>query len=64
LDDYLKVIDHLSINDISRVSAGAEEISKIKERETVNSDAISALSDQVMKLTTELELIKMKNQIR
>lgn len=58
LDDYLRVLDHLMINDISKVKAEAEEIRKIKERENVNSDAISTLSDQVMKLTAELELIK------
>ena len=64
LDDYLKVVDHLLINDISKLRVEAEVINKIKERETVNSDAISALSDQVMKLTAELELVKLKNQIR
>jgi integrase len=63
LDDYLEVVDHLLINDNSKVRAEAEEISKIKERETVNSDAISALSDQVMKLTAELERVKLVNQV-
>jgi hypothetical protein len=40
--------------------AEAQEIKKIKERENINSDAISALSDQVMKLTAELHQMKVK----
>lgn len=58
LEDYLKVVDQLAINEIHKLRAEAQQINKIKERETVNSDAISALSDQVMKLTTELEQMR------
>jgi integrase len=61
LDDYLKVVDQLMINETQKLRAEAQEINKIKERENVNSDAISALSDQVMKLTTELERMKAKH---
>ena len=55
LDDYLQVVDQLMINDTRKLRAQVQEINKIEERETVNSDAIAALSDQVMKLTTELD---------
>jgi integrase len=58
LGDYLKVVDQLAINEIHKLRAEAQEINKIRERETVNSDAIAALSDQVMKLTTELEQMR------
>ena len=61
LDDYLKVVDQLMMNDTRKLRAEAQEINKIKERETVNSDAIGTLSDQVMKLTAELERIKLKH---
>jgi hypothetical protein len=58
LEDYIKVVDQLAINQIQKLMAEAQEINKIKERETVNSDAIAALSDQVMKLTSELEQMR------
>ena len=58
LEDYLKVVDQLAINEIHKLMAEAQEINKIKERETVNSDAIAALSDQIMKLTTDLEQMR------
>ena len=61
LDDYLKVVDQLMMNDTRKLRAEAQEINKIKERETVNSDAIGTLSDQVMKLTAELERMKLKH---
>jgi hypothetical protein len=61
LDDYLKVVDQLMINDTRKLRAEAQEINKIKERETVNSDAIATLSDQVMKLTAQLEQMKVKH---
>ena len=49
------------INDTSKLRAEAQDINKIKERETVNSDAIALLSDQVMKLTAELERMKVRH---
>jgi integrase len=58
LEDYLEVVDQLAINEIHKLMTEAQEINKIKERETVNSDAIAALSDQVMKLTSELEQMR------
>ncbi|MGH9974497.1 MAG: tyrosine-type recombinase/integrase, partial [Nitrososphaeraceae archaeon] len=61
LDDFLKVVNQLMINETHKLRAEAQEINKIKERETLNSDAISALSDQVMKLTSELEQMKVKH---
>ena len=61
LDDYLKVVDQLMINDTRKLRAEAQEINKIKERETVNSDAIATLSDQVMNLTAEMERMKVKH---
>jgi integrase len=62
LDDYLKVVDQLTTNDTRKLRVQVQEINKIKEREMVNSDAISALSDQVMKLTNELEQMKITHR--
>ncbi len=50
------------INDTRKLRAEAQEINRIKERETVNSDAIALLSDQVIKLTAELEQMKIKHK--
>ena len=61
LDDYLKVVDQLMINDSHKLRVETQELDKIKERETVNSDAIATLSDQVMKLTAELERMKVQH---
>jgi integrase len=60
LEDYLKIVDQLMINESQKLRAEAHEINKIKEQETVNSDAIATLSDQVMKLSAELERMKVK----
>lgn len=62
LDDYLQVVDQLMINDTRKLRAQVQEINKIEEREAVNSDAIAALSDQVMKLTTELDRMKITHR--
>ena len=62
LDDYLQVVDQLLINDTRKLRAEAQEINKIKEQETFNSDAIASLSDQVMKLSAELEQMKIAHK--
>ena len=58
LKDYLQVVDQLLINDVHKLRAEAQELMKIKEKENINSDAITLLSDQVMKLAAELEKAK------
>jgi integrase len=55
LDDYLKIVDHLTIRTESTFKA---EVEKVKERGSMNEDAISTLSDQVMKLMVELQELK------
>jgi hypothetical protein len=57
----MKVVNQLMINETRKLRAEAQEINKIKERETINSDAIATLSDQVIKLTAELEQMKIKH---
>jgi hypothetical protein len=55
LDDYLKVVDHLTIRTESTFKA---EVEQVKERGTINEDAIATLSDQVMKLMAEVNELK------
>ncbi len=55
LEDYLKIVAHLTIKSENRLKTEVEEI---KERDHVNADAISTLSDQVMKLMVELQELK------
>jgi integrase len=55
LEDYLKIVAHLTIKSENRLKIEVEEI---KERDHVNADAISTLSDQVMKLMVELQELK------
>ena len=62
LDDYLQVVDQLLINDTRKLRAEAQEINKIKEQETFNSDAIASLSDQVMNLVLNLEQMKIAHK--
>ena len=55
LDDYLKIVDHLTIRTESTFKA---EVEQVKERGSMNEDAISTLSDQVMKLMVEVQELK------
>jgi integrase len=55
LDDYLRVTGHLSIRTESTFKA---EVEHVKERGTMNEDAIATLSDQVMKLMAEVQQLK------
>jgi hypothetical protein len=55
LDDYLKIVDHFTIRTESTFKAKVEQV---KERGSMNEDAITTLSDQVMKLMVELQEIK------
>lgn len=57
LEDYLKVVDHLTIKSESRLKTQVEEI---KQHDTVHADAIATLSDQVMNLIVEIN--KLKNE--
>jgi 4'-phosphopantetheinyl transferase EntD len=55
LDDYLNVVDHLTIRKESTFKA---EVEHVKERGSMNEDAIATLSDQVMKLMVEVQQLK------
>ena len=58
LEDYLKVIDHLTIIGETRLEIELEEMSRIKEQDTMNTDAIATLSDQLTKVMQEIEILK------
>ena len=58
LEDYLKVIDHLTTIDETRLKIEIEEINRIKEHDTLNTDAIATLSDQLTKVMQEIEILK------
>jgi hypothetical protein len=58
LEDYLKVIDHLTIIDETRLKIELEEMNRIKEHDTLNTDAIATLSDQLTKVMQEIEILK------
>ncbi len=59
LEDYYKVVDHLSITMESRLQIEVkEEINQMQERDAMNSDAITTLSDQVAKLMQEIQILK------
>jgi hypothetical protein len=85
LQDYLKAVDTLTINDDKRtlqkqvteltekskeenyiikgkLSEKEKEIQLLTQRDSMNTDAISNLSDQVMKLMVEVQELKKQNQ--
>jgi integrase len=55
LDDYVKVVNHLTMRTESTFKS---EVEGVKERGTMNEDAIATLSDQVMKLMAEVQQLK------
>jgi hypothetical protein len=59
LDDYLNVVDHLTIRTESTFKA---EVEQVKERGSMNEDAIATLSDQVMKLMAEVQKLKKQHK--
>jgi integrase len=71
LEDYMKAIDLLTINTESRLSKQVEKLAE-KDRESQyiiqaklqeKDDALVTLSDQVMKLSNEIDLLKNKIRI-
>ena len=58
LDDYLKVVNHLTIRTESTFKA---EVEQVKERGSMNEDAIATLSHQVMKLMAEVHQLKQRS---
>ena len=66
LDDYLKAVDLLTINETNVMQRQATELSgkvgKLDVQDQLNTDAIASLSDQVMKLMKDIEVLK-KNMI-
>ena len=66
LDDYLKAVGLLTINENNVLQGQATELSdrvgKLDVQDQLNTDAIASLSDQVMKLMKDIELLK-KNRI-
>jgi hypothetical protein len=84
LDDYIKAMDLLTVNDDKltlqkqvaeltekskeenyvikgKLSEKENEIQQLRDHDSENSDAISTLSDQVMKLMAEVQELKKKN---
>jgi integrase len=60
-----EIEEQSSINDKalkSELYANGQQISMLTERDSLNSDAIAALSDQVMNLMKEIETLKKKDQ--
>jgi len=85
LEDYLKAIDFITINDDKltlqkqvaeltekskeenyiikgKLSDREKEIQLLNQRDSMNSDALATLSDQVMKLMAEVQQLKNKTQ--
>lgn len=60
LDDYLKVVNHLTLRAESTIKA---EVEQVKEKGSMNEDAIATLSDQVMKLMVEINELKKKQAL-
>ena len=59
LEDYLKIVDHLTIKSESRLKT---QIDEIRQHDNTHADAISTLSDQVMKLMEEINKLKDEQQ--
>jgi hypothetical protein len=59
LDDYLKIVDHLTVRTEGTFKA---EVEQVKERGSMNEDAIATLSDQVMKLMAEVQKLKKQHK--
>jgi hypothetical protein len=55
LDDYIQVVDLLTVNNL-RVEF--KNMQKLSQQEQVNTDAIASLSDQVLQLMQEIEVLK------
>jgi integrase len=62
LQDYLKVVEQLTISSETRLKAEAAEVNKLKEQETLNADALTSLSDKVLKLMLQVEELKVKQK--
>jgi predicted nucleic acid-binding Zn-ribbon protein len=83
LEDYVKAIDFLTINDDKltlqkqvaeltekskeenyiikgKLSEKENEIQQLSQRDSVNTDAIASLSDQLTKVMQEIEMLKNK----
>jgi len=62
LDDYLKAVDLLTINEdnvLRRQANGlSDKVSKMDLQDQVNTDAIASLSDQILKLQEDMEILK------
>ena len=86
LEDYLKSVDSLTINDNKlalqkqlaeltekskqenyiikgKLSDKEKEIEILKQRDSMNTDAIGGLTDKLMKLVEEVEKLKKKNNL-
>ena len=62
LDDYLKVVDHLTINGETKLRMELEDMKTIKENEKLNADAIASLSDKMQELMTKIHEMEKKGQ--
>jgi integrase len=59
LEDYLKIIDHLSVIGETRLKMELGEINHIREQlEVLNKQALASMSDKIMKLTAQVQELK------
>jgi hypothetical protein len=63
---YLALLDYTTLeatgkNIDAKLSEKEKEIQLLRQRDSVNTDAIANLSDQVMKLMTEVNEMKQRN---
>lgn len=63
---YLTFLDYTTLeatgkNIEAKLSEKEKEIHLLRQRDSVNTDAIANLSDQVMKLMTEVQELKTRN---
>jgi hypothetical protein len=66
---YLTFLDYQTLettgkNIESKLSEKEKEIQLLRQRDSVNTDAISILSDQLSKVMQEIEILKKQGQTR
>ena len=58
LDDYLKAVDHLTISGESKLYQEIDKLKREHEEDSLQQDAIGLLSDQLIKLSAEVQELK------
>ena len=64
---YLTFLDYTTLeatgkNIEAKLSEKEKEIEMLRQRDSINTDAIANLSDKMMKMMQEIEILKNKNQ--